>query len=73
VIPEQLAEEVVPDWPDEEFRLLRERSEQNRMHMPEATIPVCIGGACLMEGGNGTEILSPKRNAGCSLVLGSGA
>jgi hypothetical protein len=34
VIPEQLAEEVVPDWLDEQFRLLRERSEQNRMHMP---------------------------------------
>lgn len=34
VIMEQLAEQVTPDWLGDVFRLLRERSEQKRMHMP---------------------------------------
>ncbi len=68
----------MPDWPGNEFRLIRERSEQNRMHMPGGEgggdYAVCIGGVGPDGGENGTtEILSPTRKSGHSLVLGPGA
>ena len=64
---EQLAEPVVPDWPGDKFRLIRERSDQNRMHMP--------GGDCRrlywwsrLQGGNGTEdLITLTRNSGVLL------
>ncbi len=53
VIPEQLDGQVVPDWPGAEFRLLRERSEQNRMHMPEGDYHRLYWWSRALGGGNG--------------------
>ena len=55
VIPEKLVGQVVPDWLGAEFRLLREKSEQNRMHMPEGDYHGLYWWSRAPGGGNGTE------------------
>lgn len=72
VIPEQLAEQAIPDWLGDEFRLIRERSEQNRMHMPGGDYHRLYWWSRHHGGETGQRILSPTRKSGCSIVLGSG-
>jgi hypothetical protein len=55
VIPEQLAEQAIPDWLEDEFRLIRERSEQNRMHMPGGDYHRLYWWSRHHGGGNGPE------------------
>lgn len=61
VIPEQLAEQAIPDWLGDEFRLIRERSEQNRMHMPGGDYHRLYWWSWHQRGGNGTEDPVPNK------------